>query len=165
LFLLDAEGQITSRDTSRILPAIRATPDEPAPKSLPPDYNGRVMPVQQLFAQEVRQRNARRDHVLSLTQGQRYALRELRVLFSRTDDEDRKGQIHLLEKAFRLTPTAAVTKELNFLRRNGVVGEALLKSLTAIYHQHRLRDRLDQESTAAEREEIPRIVCSEALTG
>jgi hypothetical protein len=117
LFLLDAEGQITSRDTSRILPAIRATPDEPAPKSLPPDYNGRVMPVQQLFAQEVRQRNARRDHVLSLTQGQRYALRELRVLFSRTDDEDRKGQIHLLEKAFRLTPTAAVTKELNFLSR------------------------------------------------
>jgi len=48
-------------------------------------------------------------------------------------------------------------------RRNGVVGESLLKSLTDIYHEHSLHERLDQKDVFIETEEIPRIICSEAL--
>jgi hypothetical protein len=85
------------------------------------------------------------------------------VLFSRTDDEEVKAQINILEKAFGLAPTSAVAKELNALRRNGVVGEHLLKTLANAYHQHRLQDRLDHVPLRVEKDDIPRIICSEAL--
>jgi hypothetical protein len=87
------------------------------------------------------------------------------VLFTRTDDEDVKAQVNRLERAFRMAPTTAVKRELNYLRRNGVIGEALLKALIRTYHEHRLEDRLDAagESLAVEGEEFPKIVCSEAL--
>jgi len=44
-----------------------------------------------------------------------------------------------------------------------VVGESLLKSLTDIYHEHSLHERLDQKDVFIETEEIPCIICSEAL--
>jgi len=49
------------------------------------------------FAEEVKHRQAEREHTLSLTHGQRYVLRELRVLFGVEADEDVKGQINILE--------------------------------------------------------------------
>jgi hypothetical protein len=97
-----------------------------------------------------------------LTQPQRYVLRELRILFEHADDET-KARLNILEKAFRMSPSPAVNKKLNFLRRNGVVGENLLKSLTDIYYEHSLHERLEQKATPIETEEIPHIVCSEAL--
>lgn len=44
-----------------------------------------------------------------------------------------------------------------------VVGENLQKSLTDIYHEHSLHERLDQKDVFIQTEEIPRIICSEAL--
>ena len=76
---------------------------------------------------------------------------------------DTKARLNILEKAFRMSPSPAVNKKLNFLRRNGMVGESLLKSLTDVYHEHSLHDRLDQKDVFIETEEIPRIICSEAL--
>jgi hypothetical protein len=121
------------------------------------------MRVKREFAEEVKHRQAEREHTLSLTQGQRYVLRELRVLFGVITDEDVKAQINILEKAFRGPMTVAINRELNRLRRNGITGQNLLKALANLYHQHNMRDWLDRRSLQIEEHEIPRIVCSEGL--
>ncbi len=100
---------------------------------------------------------------LSLTLGQRYVMRELSVLFRASEDEDQKGQITLIKKAFHSPLTKALQRELNLLRQNGVGGEALLKSIARLYSQHNLRDWLDRMSGQPNQEEYPRIICSEAL--
>jgi hypothetical protein len=162
LFQLDGKGNVLSRDVPRVLGTIKCGPElDGAP--LPEGYNQAVMRVKQKFAEEVKHRRAEREHSLSLSQGQRYVLRELRVLFGVAKDEDAKAQINILEKAFRGTVTAAILRELNRLRRNGVMGEHLLKSLTDMYHQHSMRELMDRRALRVEDEEIPKIVCSEAL--
>lgn len=112
--------------------------------------------------QEVKQRLAQREHTTSLTPGQRYVLRELRRLFNAAKDDDLCRDLTLLEEAFRASPTVAVRKALNLLRRNGVRGEALLQESKRIYFQHRLQDAPSRERLVAD-EEVPRIVCSKAL--
>ena len=115
------------------------------------------------FVEEVKHRQAEREHTLAITQGQRYVLREMRVLFVATMDEDEKAQINILEKAFRGPITTAINRELNLVRRNGVTGPELLKTLVRLYHQHNMRDWLDRRSLQLEEQPIPKIVCSEAL--
>ena len=161
LFLTDDEGRIISRDAPRAINAIKCSALEPARK-LPDEYNRNTMKIKHLFEEEIKHRRAERAQTLSLTQPQRYVLRELRILFEHADD-DTKARLNILEKAFRMSPSPAVNKKLNFLRRNGVVGEGLLKSLTDIYYEHSLRERLDQKAVFIETEEIPRVICSEAL--
>jgi len=161
LFLTDNEGNIISRDAPKAINMIKCSTLEPVRK-LPAGYNRNTMKVKNLFEEEVKHRKAGRTQSLSLTQAQRYVLRELRVFFEHADDET-KARLNILEKAFRMSPSPAVNKKLNFLRRNGVVGENLLRSLTDIYHEHSMRDRLDQRDVLIESEEIPRIICSEAL--
>ena len=100
LFLLDGNGELVSRDIPKVLSAIKCGP-ELAGSALPTDYNAAVMRVKSQFAEEVKHRQAERDHTLSLTHGQRYVLRELRILFGATEDEELKAQINVLEKAFR----------------------------------------------------------------
>lgn len=163
LFLVTDDGQPISRDLPRVLEAVTATPDTPGMDQLPKGYNERVMRIRDLFAEEVKHLESQRDYTIRLRPAQRYVLRELRVLFSQSDDEDRKYQINELEKAFHMSPTGAVGKELNSLRRNGVTGENLLKTLITIYHQHRLKERLEQPLSSKDKAEIPRIICSEAL--
>jgi hypothetical protein len=87
----------------------------------------------------------------------------LRVLFAASTDEDQKAMINLLEKAFRGPVTRAVNRETVLLRRNGVTGEALLKTLARIYDQHNLRDAVDRRILHPTERPVPRIVCSEAL--
>ena len=59
--------------------------------------------------------------------------------------------------------TGAVKRELNSLRRNAVIGEALYKNLIRIYDQHNLKDLTARRSLEYEANAIPRIICSEAL--
>lgn len=118
--------------------------------------------MKQLFAEEVKHRQAEREHTLGLSSGQRYILRELRLLFGATTDEDIKAQINLLEKAFRGPVTKALNKELNLLRRNGVTGEGLLKTLANLFHQHNTRAWMDRQGSSSSHP-IPKIICSEAL--
>jgi len=162
LFLLDETGKVVSRDIPHILTAIKCGPDQEG-MALPKGYNAAIMRVKREFAEEVKHRQAEREHTLSLTQGQRYVLRELRVLFGVITDEDIKAQINILEKAFRGPMTVAINRELNRLRRNGITGQALLKALANLYHQHNMRDWLDRRTLQLEGHEIPRIVCSEGL--
>ena len=84
-------------------------------------------------------------------------------MFARTEDEDVKSQINLLEKGFRAgNLTSAVKKELNLVRHNNLVGDPLLKSLIRLYNQHNIREWLDRQKEDDD-PTIPRIVCSEAL--
>lgn len=162
LFLLDGNGEIVSRDIPKILGTIKCGPETKG-TDLPKNYNTAVMHVKRRFAEEVRHRKAEKEHTLSLSHGQRYVLRELRIMFGLTEDEDMKAQINLLEKAFRSPVNKAVNRELNLLRRNGLIGEVLFKGLIQIYHQHNIREWSDRVKAHDEEEQIPRIVCSEGL--
>ena len=121
------------------------------------------MRVREMFAEEVRHIRAQREHVPSGSPAQRYIFRELRTMFSQSENENERAQIAELERTFRRGPTAAVKRELNLLRRNGVNGKDLLRSLMDIYHQHRLADRSNSAHFRTEKEEIPRVVCSESF--
>lgn len=162
LFLLNEQGDIVSRDIPRILGTIKAAPETEG-MPVPPGYNAAVMRVKRHFAEEVKHRRAEREHTLSLTQSQRYVLRELRELFRFVTDEDEKAQINLLEKAFRGPITTAINRELNLLRRNNIKERDLLKSLGQLYFQHNMQDWLDSQSRQADDDLIPRLICSEAL--
>ena len=162
LYLLDERGEIISRDIPRVLGTIKCAPDTAA-LPVPPDYNAAVMKVRRQFADEARSRQAEMKHTLALRQGQRYVLRELRVLFGATEDEDQKAQINVLERAFRASTTEAVNRELNYLRRNAITGDLLLRHLTRIYHQHNMKEWLDRRSLMLAEDPLPLIVCSEKL--
>ena len=84
-------------------------------------------------------------------------------MFGNADDEDVKGQINILEKAFRNPITTAINKELNLFRRNGVTGDNLQKSLIQIYQQHNMREWLDRKSLRHDEHPIPKIICSEGF--
>ena len=129
---------------------------------MPAGYNATVTSVKQSFAEEVKHRQAEREHALGLSSGQRYILREMRLLFGVTTDEESKAQINVLEKAFRGRVTTAINKELNLLRRNGVTGGSLVKALANLFHQHNMRSWTDRQGLSIS-PSIPKIVCSEAL--
>ena len=163
LFLLNEHGEIVSRDVGRVLAAIQATPETPGTPSLPRDHNEIVMRVKSQFTDEVRHRHSQQEYRQSLTLGQQYVLRELGIVYRETDDEEEKQTITILEQAFRQTPTVAVRRSLDSLRRNGVTGHHLVDDLISIYQQHRLQDRLDGDQRPSERSEPPGIVCSMAM--
>jgi hypothetical protein len=125
--------------------------------------NKTVMAIQRQFEAEVRHREAERSYTASLTHGQLYILRELRILFEATADEDIKQNANVLEKVFRGALTGAVKRELNQLRRSSVTGENLYRQLVRIYDQHNLKDASAQRSLAMAERAIPRIICSEAF--
>jgi len=160
LFLLDDKGNIVSRDIPRILGAIKADDTTPT-LTLPKDHNSAVMLVKRQFAEEVKHRQAERDFNQPLTQGQRYILRELRIFFKLTTDEDAKSQINILEKAFRASVNQSINRELNKLRRDGFTSQELFNQLGQIYRQHNMHEWQHNMPTLSQ--PIPIIVCSEAL--
>ena len=163
LFLLDEKGDIVSRDIPHILNQIECEPELPRGE-LPTDYNAIIMRVKQLFTQEIKDLQSERKHTLSLTQAQRYVLRELQFILANVPDEDVSGQVNTLEKVFRGTITTAVNRELNLLRRNGVTGEPLLKNLRDLYRQHNMREwESRQQDAQLGNEAVPKIICSAAL--
>ncbi len=162
LFLLDEKSEVTSRDVSKVVGAVKCAPDAKA-VPLPDGYNKTVMAIQRKFAEEVRHREAERTYTANLTHGQHYVLRELRILFEATEDEEIKQNVNVLEKVLRGSLTGAVKRELTQLSRNSVTGENLLKNLIRIYEQHNLKDTSSRRNLEMEDRPIPRIVCSEAF--
>jgi hypothetical protein len=166
LFLTDANGEVTSRDIPLVLGRIKCSRAEPA-AVLPKDHNQVIMKVLKMFSDEVRHRRAQLQHGLSLTTSQNYVLRELRAFYRQLQeaDTDLKAQVVLLEEAFKRPVTAALRRQLNTLRRNGVIGSALIRALTDLYHDHGLHEGVYEERRLHEQEseEIPRIICSEAF--
>jgi len=162
LYLVGENGEIISKELPKVLAAIRCAPETPR-QPLPDGYNQALMRVKRQFDEDVRHRETQRDYSVSLGMAQRYILRELRIQFNLAKDEDSRGNLNILERAFRQSLTSAVRKELNLLRRNGVTGEALKKNLLRIYEQFNLREAFDRPESEGKEQAIPRIVCSEAL--
>lgn len=75
LVMLDEQGNVQSRDLSDALKAIACSREERA-QPLPEGYNAALMPAKARFDAEAKHREAQRAHAASLTQGQRYVLRE-----------------------------------------------------------------------------------------
>jgi superfamily II DNA/RNA helicase len=163
LFFVDQTDNIVSRDVPKILGVIKCGPEVPG-KEIQKGYNAKVMKVKRAFAEEVLHREAERQHTISLTQGQRYVLRELRILFGQLVDEDETAQVNLLEKSFRGPITYAIIRELNTIRRNGIIGRTLLKLLGNLYLQHNMRDIMENSKFREEEDRVPKIICSEILT-
>ena len=161
LFLLDDKGEIISRDIPRILGAIQAESTTPTLK-LPKNHNDAVMRVKRQFTEEVKHRQAEREFNQRLTQGQRYILRELRIFFKSTTDEELKGKVNILEKAFRSNVNQAINRELNKLRRDGFTGKELFNQLVNIYRQHNMQE-LQDNSLPTLSQPIPVIISSEAF--
>lgn len=167
LFLLDESAKIVSRDVPKVLGRLKCSKTEPS-AVLPQGHNQEVMKVLEGFSDEVRHRTAQQKFSTSLTVGQTYVLRELRAVYSALDTEDfsdLRGQIALLEDSFKQPLTAAIKKQLNIIRRNGITGKQLVKLLSDLYHDHgmsehdfQLRHRVERQS-----DELARIICSEAF--
>ena len=162
LILADEDGKIITRDIPKILGILKCVEAERG-LPLPKTHNKKIMKLKRRFDEEVKHRAAEREQTISLTQGQKYVLRELRLVFGKTEDDDLKAQLNILEKAFRLPVTVAVNRELNLLRRSGIMGEHLIKTLTQIYHQHNLRDQIDRRDIGIGEIAVPKIICSESL--
>jgi HKD family nuclease len=161
-YLLDERGEVVTRDIPRIVGTVKCSPEAKA-VPLPDGFNPAVMAIQRKFSEEVRHREAERRYAAGLSHGQLYALRELRILYESTADEDLKQSIHVLEKALRGALSGAARKELNQFRRNAVAGEGLYRNLLRFYDQHNLKDAGAQRSLAMSDRSPPHIVCSEAF--
>jgi hypothetical protein len=164
LFLIDAEGNVVSKDIPRVVGAIKCGADEKT-SPLPKDFNAALMKVKSQFAEDAKHRRAELEHTVSLTHGQRYVLRELGVFFRTAEDEELKAQINILEKAFRSTRLSdAIKREINLLRKNSVTGSNLVKDLSKIYLQHNMKDSVERQRLEPGERMVPQIICSEALT-
>jgi hypothetical protein len=167
LFQLNQDGVIESRDVPKVLGRLKCSKTEPA-SQLSREHNHEVMRILGIFTDEVRHRTAQQKFSLSLTVGQTYVLRELRAFYSTLDSDesaDLKSQVALLEESFKQPLTAAIKRQLNTIRRNGVTGKPLVKTVSDLYHDHDMKDSSFQLRHLAEREseDVPRIICSEAF--
>ena len=164
LMVFDENSNIVSRDIPTVLGRINCSKDEP-PSVLPKTHNELVMKAKKSFEDEVKHRMASHQYGLHLSVQQKYVLRELKAIYSITDDVDERGRVTLLEKAFKNPITMAVKRQVNLLRRNGIVGMNLLRALQDIYHEHGMSDYEHNQRSQheTELENIPRIICSEAL--
>jgi len=162
LVLLNSQGKTVSKEIPHILTTLKCEHDTPR-EPLPRCYNSLVMNVKRSFVEEVKQRQSEREYTPSLSQGQRYVLRELRIVLNATQDETEKVRLSTLEQAFRGPVTTAINRELNRIRRNGLTAQNLLRSLGEIYHQHNMQGLLDQSKRRHAELIVPKIICSEAL--
>lgn len=166
LYLSDKDGKSVTKDVAAVLGRLKCSNTEPA-AVLPADHNQFVIRVLKAFKDEVRHRRAQQQHSFSLSTAQIYVLRELRVFYSmiKQEDTDLKNQVVKLEAAFKQPATAAIRRQLNTLRRNGVIGNPLVRALSDLYHDHGLEERVFEEHRLHEQEaeELPRIICSEAF--
>lgn len=162
LYFVDPQGNILSRDIPEILGLLKCNPDA-TPVPLPTKHNLQVMAVKQHFSNQIQARKAEQKHSISLTQGQRYVIKELRLLLVETEDDDLKTQITLFETTFRSPISEAVRQELNTIRRNAITGANLFSALDQIYHRHNLKNIIAHKTTSGTVDNLPVIVCSQAL--
>jgi hypothetical protein len=163
LFLLDADGEIISRDIPHILYLLQCEPETPA-HPLPAGYNARVMRVKRRFAREVRSRRAEQAHTLALTKAQQYVLAELHAYYTLVEP-DVQRQIDALDRVFRQPLTRpSVRKALRELRQGRVTGAELVEALTELYRRYGLDQvRARRQDADEENDGLPHIVCSEGL--
>lgn len=161
LYIADASGNVVSSDLRRAIEAIQCSPKETRGE-LPKEINRVVSAVKSHFDAKVKQLEGRRQRQPRLSPGQQYVVRHLRALREAIADEE-KETIDLLIETFRRPVSNAVRRRLNLLRREKIEGEALLRALYRIYYDHQLYRLPETPPTEDQAEDVPRIICSEAL--
>jgi len=160
LYHVSPKAEIISRDVPHVLNILKCEP-QTLHVPLPPDYNGLITAVKAAFDSEVQARRAERQHTLSLTKGQQYVRRELRIVFEGTEDPDLRAQIGRLESAFaQPVMRPAVRSELNRVKREGIAGLPLVDALSRIYGAYSVGDStVDRSHEAADpNTSLPRII-------
>ena len=163
LYLVDAEGNVLSRDVPHILHLMQCEPDTP-PAPLPPTHNATVMRVKRAFAREHQARQAEQQHTRALSRAQTYVIAELRVAYAEAG-EDLRAQIDTLIAAFQQPLSRpAVRSALNRVRRERLSGQALIEALSQLYHVHGLGARPPRRGEGEGDDAPPVVVCSESFS-
>ena len=160
--LLNECGDVITDSVPRILALLRCGREEPT-ATFSANYFRLLAASQKRFARENQQRAAETHYAQHIGQAQRYVLREMRDLFSKSEDSSVRARIEQLEPVFRASLPQAVLRELSQLRRSGATGQILLRLLITIHHNYGLRDRSPMPAGQREDVQHPQIVCSEAL--
>lgn len=162
LVLVDNSGKIVTKDIPQVLSAVKCEKGTKT-ENLPKGHNRVIMKVKGDFEEEVKFREAEKEHTIRLRQAQRYVIRELRQQFAKTQDEDEKDRLNLLDSVYRCTLYPAVMKDLNTIRRLGITGNNLIKRLSDIYFQYNLKTLLAHQVEDEKESIVSRIICSESL--
>ena len=163
LLLLDREGEIISRDISKILSIIAAKEDTPT-AILPQTHNQTVTQSLRKFSKEVKiRRSEQRD--FKLTPAQKHILKELEKLFKDDVEEDLKSTIHKLIRAVESIHNPIILQELKNINKNGFVGQPLLNKVIDLYRQYDLKAQINSVLEPESDLSISRIVCSSDLQG
>jgi hypothetical protein len=160
LYLQNIDGKIISRDIAEILGRIKVYPNAIG-VPLPRNINEKVDKVRRSFKEEVYSRISEKKHASSLTKAQQYIVRELRLIFADSDNEDLKSEINYFDKIFRNVDRIAVKNEMNKIRKNGLTGSSLLRKLQEINVKHSLYEMAEME-TESETPAI-KVICCELL--
>ncbi|MEI6390208.1 MAG: helicase-related protein [Verrucomicrobiota bacterium] len=161
LWLVDPEGKAVEKDAERVVAAIKC--DETQTKlPLPKGYNERLNGLFQQFKADAKLRTAALDHTAALHHAQKYVVRELNVIYRDTNDTELKSRLELLDRFVRQDPSVPLLKEYHFLKRQGLVGEPLVKRVTDLYFKYP-HDQAPHTDEQGRRLVAERIICSEAL--
>ena len=163
LMLLSPSGEVESRDATKILAMMKSARDE---ESLPllPGHNEIVMRAREEFWRDARMRRQQQRKAGRISPAQDYVRRELDIAFNRSEDGDLQNQILSLKKVFeREGLPSLVKRELNVLKKSGVVGAALVDGLVQIYVAHGLSSKVEVK-TDDDAHFFPQIVCSLSLS-
>lgn len=163
LFLLNQDGHIISRDIPYILSKLRCEASEPQ-KSLPAEHNQRVMQVFKQFTAEARDRHSDIPRALLRSPGQKYVQRELQIMFGLTGDDEKRGIIQKLLRAYSKPLPRIVQRQLNEMRKANLQEDVLVHRLLQVYDQYNLEDmKASASQTIGEEDTAPRIICSTAF--
>ena len=148
-------GELVTKDPAEILQKLRCTPELQA-LPIPPEHNSRVTKYQNDFTEQNQNRTLL--SVQSLTNAQKYILRELRLLGNTSKDT---ANIITLDQAFRMPLTEVIKREINRLHRGKVTGDELLEELAIIYHRYNMADIENERHQPDEQTgTIAKIICS-----
>ncbi|MCG2716983.1 MAG: hypothetical protein L6422_12075, partial [Candidatus Marinimicrobia bacterium] len=162
LYLVDENGTILTREITEILAKLKNQIGK-TPKLIPAIYPKVVNKIKKQFIKEVVERYLEQKHIISLTESQRYLIKELKQIYADTDNEDLKSQIELFERVYKKVNRIAILEELNRIRRNKMSGIALIKKLSEIFTRHSLYEVLHLQSRMVEKPPIPKVICSEKM--
>ena len=161
IYLVDRHGSIKTTQLEKVLEAIECKPDENS-MPLPENHSRVVSEALKRFELEAAKRKTDKNTGSRLSPGQKYAVRNVLSLLKNEVGEDKKAVLFKIERALRSNLPDGVLRELNVIRRLGLIDEPFRQRLLQIYHD------LDLERYSNKQEDfapsaIARIICSEAL--
>lgn len=159
IYAVDHNSVVVAEDIPLGLGKMKCEPSEPA-LDLPPDFNERVVAVQQEFENHIKEWQAEQTVAVTMPLSQKYVIDELRSIDREIDDPNWQGQISTFLRVYSQPLTQAVQAELRGIRKNRVEGQALLDLLDKIYVRYKLSEAAQANGGTESSQDIPIVVCS-----